>query len=522
MKINLLIVEDEQIIRNQLKNLPWSDFGITNVFYAENAAEAWKIAAKNHPDILITDIRMPGESGLDFSKKLKSRLPQIKIILLTAYDLFEYTKSAIQIGVFEYLLKPIDYEQIEQTVKSAIESVKTDKENTQDINIAKLFKENRFWLKNYFLSSLKKSSSLEEICHIFSIPKEETVYSTIYVKIHTKTTQTYSDFSKIVLLLTSEDYYIIPFYEYDSFVIFVKLKTAMNSYGALTTFSEIAENIKKFLEFNYTQDELQYSITIGDIVTSLSDLAYSYETAENSLDYRFYIGNNQIIYSKDMEPSTDIVKYKEHIRNATLALKTGNLPLTLDHIDMLFSKFKENNIDINTIQRICLEFIVNISTAMIQLNQDPNFIFDKLDVWNFLKTKTTLNDIQDTLKNTVDVLISKINNTRHSQKKDLINNVLKYVNDNYTSPLSLESVASKFYISPCYLSTLFRQETKINFKAYIKTLKMDKAKELLSTTNMTIQEISEFLGYRTASYFGEIFHAETGVLPSEYRINSKI
>ena len=121
MKINLLIVEDEQIIRNQLKNLPWSDFGITNVFYAENAAEAWKIAAKNHPDILITDIRMPGESGLDFSKKLKSRLPQIKIILLTAYDLFEYTKSAIQIGVFEYLLKPIDYEQIEQTVKSAIE-----------------------------------------------------------------------------------------------------------------------------------------------------------------------------------------------------------------------------------------------------------------------------------------------------------------------------------------------------------------------------------------------------------------
>ena len=100
--------------------------------------------------------------------------------------------------------------------------------------------------------------------------------------------------------------------------------------------------------------------------------------------------------------------------------------------------------------------------------------------------------------------------------------MLKFVNENYTSPLSPESVATKFYISPCYLSTLFRQETKINFKAYIKSLKMDKAKELLSTTNMTIQEISEFLGYRTASYFSEIFHAEIGVLPSEYRINSKI
>ena len=420
------------------------------------------------------------------------------------------------------MLKPIDYEQLSQSISKAIKAVENDVKKAQDISNAKLFKENRYWLKNFFLSSLKKNSSLDDICHIFSIPKDETVYTTIYVKIHNDKKETYSDFSKIILLLESEDYYIIPFYEYDSYVVFVKLKTTISSYRALTIFSEIAENIKKFFEFNYPQDELQYSITIGDIVTSLSELAYSYETAENSLDYRFYIGNNQIIYSKDMEPSTDIIKYKEHIRNATLALKTGNLPLTIEHIDLLFSKFKENNIDISTIQRICLELVVNISTAMIQLNQDPNYIFDKLDVWNFLKSKTTLNDIQETLKNTADVIISKINNIRHSQKKDLINNVLKYVNENYTSPLTLESVASKFYISPCYLSTLFRQETQINFKAYIKTLKMDKAKELLSSTNMSIQAISEYLGYRTASYFSEIFHSEMGVLPSEYRNNSKI
>ena len=121
MNINLLIVEDEKIIQNQLKGMPWQELGITNVAYADNAMEAWEVASKTHPDILITDIHMPGESGLDFSKRLKTRLPQIKIILLTAYDLFEYTKSAIQIGVFEYLLKPIDYEQITQTVTSAID-----------------------------------------------------------------------------------------------------------------------------------------------------------------------------------------------------------------------------------------------------------------------------------------------------------------------------------------------------------------------------------------------------------------
>ena len=180
MNIHLLIVEDEQLIRNQLSKIPWTEIGITSTCFACNAAEAWKLAQSHHPDILIADIRMPGESGLELSKRLISRLPALKIILLTAYDEFEYAQSAIQIGAFEYLLKPLEKESIMAAVHSAIETIGKERQALCNTNIANLLKENNYNvvginLNNYKSDKFHVYESLKDIPHnvdIVAIIKE--------------------------------------------------------------------------------------------------------------------------------------------------------------------------------------------------------------------------------------------------------------------------------------------------------------------------------------------------------------
>lgn len=521
MDIKLLIVEDEPIIAERLANIDWREAGVVLTHIFSNAGEAWNYAQKNHPDILISDIQMPGENGLAFAKRLKSRLPMLKVIFLTAYDILEYTKSAIEIGVLAYLLKPINKDKLISTVKGAAESVIAERRNATDTNIANVFRSNKFLLKNYFLSSVAESSNTKELYTMFEIPSGDTLCSAITVKFYNRQDDCSFDFANIRMLLSSNDYFILPFYEYNIFTFFVKFKFSLDGEHALNQCIGIAEKIKDYLDFNYSDGEISYSIGIGEIVNSLPELTISYESSVNCLEYSFYIGTNQVIYCRDVEPSTEIIKYKEYISSCILSLKVGNTNAAKDSIKALFITFKNENISITAVQRICLELIVNISTALLQIGHDPNYLFNKLDIWACLKSHTTLDTLEKLVHNLIDTSISQINDTRYTKKKNLVAEVIEYIDQNFTEPISLESLAKKFFVSTCYLSTIFKQETNMTFKAYIKMLKINKAKEMLTNTDMTIKAIANELGFNSSKYFSKTFHDETGFMPSEYRIKTK-
>lgn len=304
-------------------------------------------------------------------------------------------------------------------------------------------------------------------------------------------------------------------------MFFVKFKFSLDTEETLNLCIEMANIIKKYLDFNCNDPSFTYSIGIGEIVGSISSFDVAYKSALNCLEHSFYMGKNQIICCRDVEPSTDIIGYKDSIDNCISSLKIGNEDGALSHIDILFEDFKANTVSIEIVQRICLEFIVNISTALIQIGQDPNYLFNKFDVWTYLKQCTTLNSLKLLIHNLVTASIAQINDIRSSKISKLIIDITEYLNSNYTQPLSLEEVAKKFFISTCYLSTIFKQETNMTFKEYIRMLKINKAKELLSDTDETIQEIAHKLGYNSSSYFSKAFHHETGLIPSEYRASTK-
>ena len=170
MNAKILIIEDEFLIRNQLSQIDWSQTGAALSGAFPDTRSAWDFVKHNHPDILITDIQLGDENGLEFAQKLKSHLPKLKIIVLTAHNIVEYTKSAIDVGVMAYLLKPIDKEQLISTVKSAAEAVEKDCQNTIMSSIANSFKENKHLLKSYFLSACSSKRHSMEMNALFDLP----------------------------------------------------------------------------------------------------------------------------------------------------------------------------------------------------------------------------------------------------------------------------------------------------------------------------------------------------------------
>ncbi len=521
MEAKILIIEDEFLMRNQLSKIDWSSANAVLSGIFADTQSAWNFAKHTHPDILITDIQLNDENGLEFAQKLKSRLPKLKIIVLTAHNIVEYTKNAIDIGVMAYLLKPVETEQLINTVREAATMVEKDRQDVILNNMANSFKERKYLLKSYFLSACSSKHYIDEIHTIFGLPTNEGLCSTIIVQLYDNI-DFFSDFINIKMLIeTNNQYYLIPFYEPGMLVFFVKFKFSLSSETTLQQCIEIANTIKKYLDFNYNEQDFSYSIGIGEITNSISDYEISYKSAVNCLEHSFYIGKNQIIYCQDVEPSTKIITYKESINSCISSLKIGNEEEAIRNIEVLFESFKANTVNIEIVQRVCLEFIVNISTALIQIGQDPNYLFNKFDAWTYLKQCTSLDSLKSLIHNLVTASIAQINDVRSTRTSKLIADITAYINQNYTQPLSLEDVANKFFVSTCYLSTMFKQETGMNFKEYVRMLKINKAKDLLTNTNQSIQDISKLLGYNSSAYFSTAFHNETGCVPSEYRLKTK-
>lgn len=131
-KIKLFLVEDEIVIRNGIKNsIEWEKEGYEFAGEASDGELAYPMILKEKPDILITDIRMPFMDGLELSRLVKQELPDIRILILSGYDEFDYAKEAIRLGVTEYLLKPVSASKLLESLRGVSQLIQQEKEEKE-------------------------------------------------------------------------------------------------------------------------------------------------------------------------------------------------------------------------------------------------------------------------------------------------------------------------------------------------------------------------------------------------------
>ncbi|MGJ7045744.1 response regulator [Thermoanaerobacterium thermosulfurigenes] len=523
--IKVFIIDDEYLERSLLKQcINWESLGMEIVGEASNANEGIKLIDELKPDIVFTDIKMPGIDGIEFSEFILKKHPSLIIIVLTGYNDFNYAQKSVKLGIFDFLLKPIDENEVLNTakkVKSYIEGKKKEKKELEDLK--KQLYENLPYLKERFLNELITSnlpeSSINERLEFFKLHLKSGNFQIAAIEI--ANSADLNEESRLIQNFKVSNYVKSYFKKLKNIIVF---SDQMNRIIILSNDEKI-DLYKICMRLkNKINKELDctLNIGIGNIKENIGEVRTSYMEAIDALNYHIAVGNNNIIHYRD-------VQFKEsksesdtmHLLNELkFYLKSGLEDDAINTVKEIFSLIdvKSENA-LKLIHVSALNIISVCFSVSLELKENFDDIYlSEINTYNKIVNIETLPEMIEFLSSIVINTIKAVNKEQISNINNLIDNVKKFIEENLSdSNLSLSFVAKHFYLNPSYLSRTFKKETGINFIEYLTNKRMEKAISLIKEKNMKSFEIANAVGIQDPNYFSSCFKKYTGLNVSEYK-----
>ena len=466
---NLLIADDEQLIREGLsKSIQWKDLGYTLIGAVASTAQALAIINCSHIDVLLTDIQMPGKSGLDLLSYVKANFEQMRVIIISGYDRFEYARIALRLGAEDYLLKPIKKKQvIEQVtrIKNELDAYYSEREKFITYQKSYFF---RKLLENTYLSS----DELDEI--IMRLEIDETASKQYVV-------------------------YVFDLYkEQADNALGSILKDHLNN--RIGIYSVVVLQVKETSKFEQELEDIPLIWAKGSS-QSIESLCISYERAMEQLKH----GKMNPLHSF----KASFTEHKEIIQILEV-LGQGDYERVNYFIANNFSHFETSN----AAKRWCLWFM-----DCIELNFEKYQFTGQYQ----MAVKNWQNESIAELEVVFKQYIEKVYMTFDEKKKNsstyIVEEAMKLI-DTYCSDknFSLTYVSETLGISYGYLSGIFKQEIGKKFSECLIEKRMQKAKALLLTRKYKIYEIADLCGYGNERYFSDSFKKYYGQSPTDLQM----
>lgn len=527
--INVFIVDDENIIREGLNDLiPWNSLGLTVSGTASNGEEALEQIKAKVPDIVLTDIKMPKMDGLKLSSALKTIFPKIKIIILTGYEDFDYAHQAIQLSVKDYVLKPVDSAKLIECIKNVRDLVIKEKsEQLEKEAIKSHIKDSLPYMKNWFFNALESNGVEEEYIWqklgFLGVDINQSFFQVVNLTVD-KLDSTLEEENQFTLyklyqgvkyLLGNIGIKSILFNENDLMTIILSFSEAFDTKQVLNKSFGVAQMLKEHIEFNY---RLSYTIGLGDVVSKISDVINSYQSAVDACKHKFYLGSNQIIYIQDVEPIKEKRAFKLSVQEKFMtAVKVGDVNEVNNTIRKLFNDLSTEREDIVTVRMVCLELITHALRAIYEVGGKPEILLSEPNLWVEINSILTIDQLYSFVISKISILLDNLISKRKSKNEKIVEAVKNIIEQEYNKNISLDSVSDMVHLSSCYLSSLFSQEFGITFKDYLINTRISKAKEFLANPDTKVYEVAEKVGYQDPHYFSQIFKKLTGLTPAQYR-----
>lgn len=530
--LKLLLVDDEPVIRKGIRtSIDWDKYDIEICGEASNGKDALDRALELRPQIVITDIRMPLMDGLALASRLKDLLPGTRVIILSGYEDFSYAKEALSLGVTEYLLKPVGAEEL----ISVITRVQNDIINEQlrkDRSVSKniILNENFLQIKSGFINKMMRGefASLQDILYqsgMLGLAMQGPQFLTFVIGIddYYLLTENMPDKDRELLkfsvvniaeeLLTGVFTGLVCYSEFEHMIGIISSNN-INDLSVKNMCGEIQNCIKKYLK-------ISVSIGIGKIHPAIDGIPASYSEALAALKNKIFLGKSNIIQYENLnnEKTSETVFYPFNEEKELLGhLKALNSDGITQVLGNIFGKFAQDNTSADSIKNICCRLIVITINCMEEMginlqdglgtNFNPYKEIDKLDV---------LADLQKWTAAFFSRAIKLLQDNKTTKYKSIIKFALQYIEENYQKDISLSDIANMVYVTPNYLSRIFKEEMNINFVDWLNQLRVEKAKVLLPETGSKTYEVAEKVGYRDYKYFSYIFKKITGYTPKEYK-----
>jgi two-component system, response regulator YesN len=536
---NLLIVDDEMHLVDSLaESIGWGNFEIEKVYRAYSGDEALEILKTRRVDIVITDIRMPGISGLRLIEEIQASWKRTKCIYLSGYADFNYAIHAMQNGAVSYLIKPALDEEIIEAVKNAVERLKKEYEEMNSMNkIRLIMKENMPFLKARILNDMLQDShiSIDEISEDFSLYGLEfsngDSIAIMLIRIEDGASQgKYNNLSLLeygIVNLTEEIlgnsfelWYCKDCYDYMVFLI--KQKREGNLWG--TKESEIQERLKNAAIHLKHCINSYLKATVSMLLSrwgSFPEDVYSlYKTGLS--DFRRMVGTDKgLFFTTETSKDEGIQSLKSLYEPPSLTnlLEAGRWDAVSEKITSIFIEL--NHEDYKSKEHLLEVFSYILSSISYIIHRNGKRL-EKILAEDYEKIiqGSNFHNVKELHKWTISV-IRRVENDMMEEARDnrssFVEKVHEYVESHLNQNISLQAIADHVFLHPVYLSKLYKSETGDSLSNYIYKFKMEKARYLLNNSDKKIYEITSELGYQNPQYFSKVFKNYYGVTPQEYR-----
>lgn len=510
-KYKILIVDDESIERDAikfvLKKEALFDF---ECFEAVNGQDAISNAALNVPDIILMDIQMPGLNGIEAAKIIKKITPDCKIIFLTAYDEFNYAHEAIKLGVQDFILKPATNEHFMGVVDKTVALLRAEKEKRLRKEAIELKLEQvTKYLEYEFLTSLingdiEESQGKEYLefnglsfhwgmgVVISTKVDSEAVPSMLRLQILRKR---YLERLEAKLDLMIKHKYSLILRDYIYIFVLGDTETEL-----LQVQKKIRESINE-TSMSFAEDYKFYTdFGIGDPCNKLDSLWKSFWLAKGNCNKR--------------QPIKESMN-EQHLKGLVKSLQDQDEEKLTYYTELIFENI---SCSVKTMEyfRIKLyeQFILIRDWLSDIIFEDPMQTFD---LFNQTMKIGTEHEAKCLLRDFCYQYMEMINKQKSDKSSIILDQLIVYINMHYAENLTLDQLSSVCYLSPSYISKVFKKQLNTNFIDYLSSVRIKVAKRLMKNPELSMKEISSEIGYVDPNYFTRVFKKYEGMTPSEYR-----
>lgn len=532
--LKVLVADDEEkICQLIVKLVDWDGLGMEVSAIASNGNEAMSQILSLKPDVVITDIRMPGYDGLELVKRTKQEGIPAEFVIISGYRHFEYAQSAIRYGVSDYLLKPIKKDELSEALKRIGERYRERNEQLSfEEKVRQGLKNEAGRCRTNFFSAILYSSenitagrTLEEINRQFHYKFEPGIFRIVTIKfdnIKSGSRKILEFLADKTTALTDqmfgESCYTQEIYVESSYV-----------YLLLNYKEEEGKNIRRQLKALLDELKVLESILEGMEVTigagkscdRLEEVRQSLRSSRFMVQQRLVAGTGKVIDEVDPVRSNlaDSDLFYRFNQDFTKALES----LDNDQVMQVLMELKKELLKLEHIsghevlqmsREVCNSYLFHMRSRKIVIDNENSF----MDAYNAgAEDCTTVDQLFAFLRRTVGSSFSMAAQAKRAEDNRPIRLAKKYMQEHFNEPVSLEAVSALAGFSPTYFSALFKKESGSAFLEYLQSLRMNEARRLLKETGFSVTVICEKVGYSDVKYFTKSFIKFTGLKPGEYR-----
>lgn len=500
----ILIAEDEYIMRQGIKHLlDWEQEGFQIVGETSNGQEALKLIEELRPHILLTDLLMPVMDGIELVKIVSERYPDIKMLVLSGYSDFDYVKTTFQYGVVDYILKPtLSPEDLLTALKKAAAQI-------PGLELARDGQMSVAGRLNQLLSGYHTQESVESLREVLTGDRLMMCGADISGLYQPGQTERATALAAQAVEECAKQIPIVPALIDEHILLLAASYSDSQSVAAAAAMRACAEYIaKRTAAFFVCGREFQ----------KIEDIPAEYhEHIEKHLHERFYFSNKAVMSCGEFAPvhaplPFDASRFSELIRCANFAKA---LDMLSEYVEEVAACRGMNEIELKAFtQNACYQILS--AWEDMGLNQD-NLSHLKRDCFIRIGEARSAPDFLNDFRLILEDFRQICSNYRRAPDATVMEEILSYIAEHYTQPLTLNELAEKFNFNYYYLSSYFRNHSDAGFKEYLNKLRVQRAAELLRYGSISVSDVGGQADFTDNSYFTKVFKKYTGKTPSEYR-----